>query len=195
MTDAAVPDSVPAPDSRRRVPHGVIGMLIFVITETMFFAAFISAYLIISAGALAWPPPDQPRLPVEVTAFSTVLLLISGVLMVPVARAFKRGDLEKTQKLLLAALALGATFLAFQGFEWARLIKYGLTFTSSNYGGFFYLIVGTHALHAVAAVAALFYVYMRLKKGTLQGSQLWTAQVFWYFVVGLWPILYVLVYL
>jgi heme/copper-type cytochrome/quinol oxidase subunit 3 len=194
MTDAPVATSA-APPERRRIPDGVVGMLIFIVTEIMFFAAFISAYLIVSAGALAWPPPDQPRLPAEATAATTLLLLISGALMVPVARAFKAGDLDKTRKLLFVSVALGTAFVAFQGIEWVRLIKYGLTFTSSNYGAFFYLIIGTHAIHAVAAIGGLFYVYSNLRKGVLKGSQLWTAQTFWYFVVGIWPILYITVYL
>jgi heme/copper-type cytochrome/quinol oxidase subunit 3 len=193
MTDA--PAVTPALQERRRIPNGVVGMLIFIVTEIMFFAAFISAYLIVSAGALAWPPPDQPRLPVEATAATTLLLLISGALMVPIARAYKAGDLDKTRKLLFISIALGTAFVVFQGVEWVRLIKYGLTVTSSNYGGFFYLIIGTHAIHAVAAIGGLYYVYSNLKKGILRAGQLWTAQVFWYFVVGIWPILYILVYL
>ncbi|GIT63008.1 MAG: hypothetical protein Ct9H300mP21_05540 [Pseudomonadota bacterium] len=40
-----------------------IGMLIFMVTEAMFFAALISAYLVIRAGLEEWPPWGQPRLP------------------------------------------------------------------------------------------------------------------------------------
>jgi cytochrome c oxidase subunit 3 len=67
--------------------------------------------------------------------------------------------------------------------------------TSSTYGGFFYLIVGLHALHAIAALAVLTLACLQLQRGWLASSQLATAGVFWYFVVGLWPILYGLVYL
>ena len=71
------------PQTRRRqiVPNGMLGMLIFTLTELMFFLALISAFLIIKARSDVWPPLDQPRLPVEMTAFNTVLLLISGVLL------------------------------------------------------------------------------------------------------------------
>ncbi|MDP7105628.1 MAG: cytochrome c oxidase subunit 3, partial [Roseibacillus sp.] len=86
-------------------------------------------------------------------------------------------------------------FVLFQGFEWVRLIKFGLTMKSSTYGSFFYLIIGTHALHAVAALVVLVLVYRNLKRKTLAPENFWAAQVFWYFVVGIWPILYILVYL
>ena len=82
-----------------------------------------------------------------------------------------------------------------QGVEWARLVAQGLTLTSSTLGSFFYLIVGLHALHAIAALCVLVYTWRRLERGWLAQDQLAAAQVFWYFVVGLWPVLYGVVYL
>ena len=56
--------------------------------------------------------------------------------------------------------------------------------TSSTLGSFFYLIVGLHALHAVVALGLLVATWRRLRSGFLASSQLATAEVFWYFVVG-----------
>ena len=92
-------------------------------------------------------------------------------------------------------MALGAFFVLFQGWEWVQLLGEGLTLQSSSLGSFFYLIVGMHALHAVAALLVLFWVASRLRQGFLASSQLATAEVFWYFVVGVWPVLYLVVYL
>ena len=194
MTAAA-----PSPARPRRQPvvsSAVMGTLVFVASETMFFAAFISAWMVVSAGATAWPPPDQPRLPVESTAFNTAALLASGVVLFLANRARARGDAPaRVSRLMLAALALGAFFVVFQGYEWFRLLRYGLTMTSSTFGGFFYLIVGTHALHAVAAIVTLGIMCRRLRAGTLRDPAFHASQVFWYFVVGVWPVLYWLVYL
>jgi heme/copper-type cytochrome/quinol oxidase subunit 3 len=92
-------------------------------------------------------------------------------------------------------MLLGAFFVAFQGAEWVALIRQGLTLTSSTLGGFFYLIVGIHGIHAVAALAVLAHTWLRIRRGWLASSQLAAAEVFWYFVVGVWPILYGVVYL
>ena len=62
-------------------------------------------------------------------------------------------------------------------------------------GGFFYLIVGAHALHALAGLSVLSVAYVRLHQGRLKGDFLAATQVLWYFVVVLWPFLYVRVYL
>jgi heme/copper-type cytochrome/quinol oxidase subunit 3 len=171
-------------------------MLIFVAAEVMFFAALISAYLIVSSGFSDWPPPDQPRLPVITTAFNTCALLLSGTMIFHANLSLTRsGPGRRTSRLLLTAIALGAIFVLFQGFEWVRLIHFGLTMKSSTYGSFFYLIIGTHALHAVAALLVLIVVYRRLRRNALSPESFWAAQVFWYFVVGVWPILYILIYL
>jgi cytochrome c oxidase subunit 3 len=182
---------------RRREPlvaNGVLGMLIFVAAEAMFFAGLISAFSIIRSSAILWPPPDQPRLPLEATALNTAALLASGVLLFVARRRFNRNRLRARQ-VLMASMLLGAFFVCFQGAEWVRLVGQGLTLTSSTLGSFFYLIVGLHALHAVAGLCVLGYAWLRLQRGWLASSQLATAEVFWYFVVGLWPVLYLVVYL
>jgi cytochrome c oxidase subunit 3 len=176
------------------VPSGVMGMLIFVFTESMLFAGLISAFTIIKAGAMIWPPPGQPRLPVEATAVTTAALLASGVLLYLARRRFDE-DRRAALRPLLLSMLLGAFFVIFQGVEWIALIGQGLTLTSSALGSFFYLIVGLHALHAVIALGVLVQTWRRLRSGFLASSQLATAEVFWYFVVGLWPILYGVVYL
>ena len=179
---------------RPLLPSPVLGMLIFVIAELMMFAGLISAFSIVKAGALGWPPPGQPRLPVEATAFNTAMLLASAGALFHANRAFLL-DRATARGPLFAAIGLGAFFVCFQGYEWISLISHGLTLTSSNYGSFFYLIVGTHGLHALAGLAVLARSALKLRRGSLAAGDFAASQVFWYFVVGLWPVLYLLVYL
>ena len=174
--------------------NGIVAILLFVVTEVMFFAGLISAFIVTKAG-MVWPPADQPRLPVAATALNTLVLLTSGVALLKAERAFTEFDSGRTKKMLALAIGLGVFFVVFQGYEWVRLIGFGLTMTSSTYGSFFYLIVGAHALHAVAALLALSYCAQQLAHDELTRAAFLTAQIFWYFVVLLWPILYVLVYL
>jgi heme/copper-type cytochrome/quinol oxidase subunit 3 len=170
-------------------------MLVFVITEAMLFAGMISAFSVVRASApLGWPPLDQPRLPAESTAVNTAFLIASGVLVAIAAVRFERSP--ATAKLPLGAgIALGAVFVAAQGREWVALIAQGLTLTSSALGSFFYLIIGSHGVHAVIALGVLGWAFVRLARGTLTDEQFWTVRVFWYFVVGIWPFLYQQVYL
>ncbi len=177
------------------IPNGVLGMLVFVLTEIMFFAGLISAYLIAKGAATTgWPPPGQPRLPIEETAVNTAALLLSGVVLLFANRAFADRPAH-ARRLLVVTMLLGTFFVGFQGAEWLALLREGLTITTSTHGSFFYLLIGAHALHAVAALGSLLYAYGRLRRGTLDRSTFWAVQVFWYFVVGVWPVLYHQVYL
>jgi cytochrome c oxidase subunit 3 len=190
-------DQRPAPARREPiVPNGVLGMLIFIFTEVMFFSGLISAHAIVRSNAAGqmWPPFGQPRLPVQETAVNTAALLVSGIVLLIAWFAFRREPSRARIPLLLSIL-LGGFFVWFQGLEWAALLREGLTLQSSSYGGFFYLIVGSHAAHALAALAALIWSWFRLDKNRLTASQFATVAAFWYFVVLVWPVLYVKVYL
>lgn len=178
------------------IPDGVVGMLLFIFTEVMFFSGLVSAHAIVKSQAAGqmWPPYGQPRLPVEETALNSLALLVSGVVLVFAWFAFKRE--KPTARIpLFMSMLLGIAFVGFQGVEWAALLAEGLTMQSSAYGAFFYLIVGAHALHAVGALAALVWAFDRLDKGKLTSAQLATVSAFWYFVVLVWPVLYWTVYL
>jgi len=181
------------PHSQKIAANGIVGMLLFIATEVMFFAGLISAFIVTRAGVV-WPPVNQPRLPVEATALNTLLLLASGLALWQANRAFGEFDGERTKKLLGLTIALGFCFVVIQGYEWLRLLSFGLTVQSSIYGAFFYMIVGTHALHAVVALLALGYCYLQFGHNDLPRTTFSATQIFWYFVVLLWPILYVLVY-
>ena len=195
---AAYPiDQRPAPVRREPlISNGVLGMLIFIFTETMFFSGLISAHAIVRSNAAGqmWPPFGQPRLPVQETAVNTAALLVSGLVLLIAWFAFRREPSRARIPLLLSIL-LGGFFVWFQGLEWAALLREGLTLQSSSYGGFFYLIVGSHAAHALAALAGLIWAWFRLDKDRLTTSQFATVAAFWYFVVLVWPVLYVKVYL
>ena len=183
--------------NRKLVSNGVLGMLIFAFAEVMFFAGLISAFIIVKENAVGgvWPPLGQPRLPFEQTLINTIALLASGVLMVVAQRKFRRKDVRKSKALLMTAIVLGTFFVGFQGAEWLALIGQGLTLTSSTLGSFFYTIVGAHGLHAVAALCAMIWAWVRMRKGALTAGAFGTVQVFWYFVVLLWPFIYLRVYM
>ena len=193
VTDLALSVS----DRRGRLADNcVFGMALAVFVEVMLFAGFIAGFSIVrnSTPAGLWPPPDQPRLPIATTAFNTAMLLASGVTLYLAHRAFGRRGPRPAARWMGWTLLLGGLFVVLQGVEWVRLIAQGLTLTSSQLGGFFYLIVGAHAAHALAALVALVIFWRAMRVGRLSPSAFGAVQLFWYFVVLMWPIIYWQVY-
>jgi len=183
-------------ERRQLVSSSIFATVIMIMTEVMFFAALISAYMIIRSGAEEWPPWGQPRLPVFATAINSLTLLASAFCLHRSVKVFS-SQASQSKQLLALAIALGIVFVSVQGYEWVQLISFGLTITSSTYGGVFYLIIGAHGLHVIGGLLALLACLRRLNSTSQQLTidNFRAAQIFWYFVVGVWPILYTLVYL
>ena len=163
----------------------------------MFFSGLISAHTIVKTTALnGWPPPGQPRLPIGETLINTAALIASGfVLYVGAPRVPQAPDAGALARCWSRSL-LGAFFVAFQGAEWVALLREGLTLTTQHARE---LLLPDHR-HARAARdcrlgRACCGRTCRLRRSELLLSQLVTVQIFWYFVVALWPILYWRVYL
>lgn len=192
------------PESRPLIDNARLGMLIFLGAETMFFAALVAAFMILRLGAQVWPPPFQPRLPVGVTGVNTLILLASSLTMTRALRANRRGDRDGLVAGLGQTALLGFVFLAVQGYEWARLVHFGLTVSSGAYGATFYTLIGAHGVHVLAALIWLSIVLVGARWGRSRavGGGIRPQRVavslcgmYWYFVVFLWPVLYTLVYL
>jgi heme/copper-type cytochrome/quinol oxidase subunit 3 len=181
--------------------NGALGMILFVATEIMFFSGLISSFVVnASDNAGSWPPKWQPRLPVEATAFNTLLLLASAATLFMAIRKAKNQTDENfkvSSRFLKLTMLLGGAFVLLQGIEWVRLIHGGLTTSSSLFGAFFYTIIGAHGLHAVGGIIYLFMVSLKIIKTidfNLKVKMMNTLSIYWYFVVLLWPVLYLLVY-
>ncbi len=175
-----------------------LGVMLFIGAEGMFFAGLLSAFLVFRTGSPVWPPPFQPRLPIIVTAVNTLILLASSYTMHRALRAIRRGHTQGLVDWLAVTAVLGMTFLGVQGYEWARLLQFGLTLSSSVYGATFYTLIGCHAAHVFGAAIWLLIVLAIAKKRRYTREQFGGVQVcgiYWYFVVALWPILFGLVYL
>lgn len=186
------------PERKPLVSNVVLGMLAFLWAETMFFAGLVSAFLYLRLGAPVWPPPLQPRLPVEVTGVNTVILLLSGVTLARALRAIRRGNRDGLATGLGQTALLGAIFLGVQGYEWVRLVNFGLWLSSGVYGATFYTLIGIHGVHVLGALIWLSIILFRVYRGSFTAwahVPVVACGMYWYFVVFLWPILYVLVYL
>ena len=128
LTTSDVSISNKPPQKKSPISNGMIGMTIFIVTEVMFFAALISAYIVISSGQDEWPPWGQPRLPIETTAINTLVLIASGIVMFFSQKFFMNKKNFDGQKWMGISILLGIFFLIAQGREWLELIDFEVYF-------------------------------------------------------------------
>jgi len=184
--------------SRPLLDNVRLAMLFFLSAETMLFGAFVSGFFVLRLAAPQWPPPLQPRLPVIVTGLNTFVLMTSSAALIAAMAGFRRRDRTRLVRGLALTGALGVLFLAVQGYEWARLIHYGLRVTSGAYGATFYTLIGLHAAHVLGALVWLLVALRLAATGRFldgRAGVLRACAIYWHYVVALWPVLYVSVYL
>ena len=179
--------------SRRLLSNQVFGMLVFVTTEVMFFVALISSFLVIRGDASRFIIPDGLKLPVAMTAYNTIALLLSGICLFLASYKTKDYLSSESKPYYWWAVVLGLFFVLVQGYEWFQLLSFGLSMRSNIFGALFFLLIGSHAFHAICGILFLSLLFLA-KRGQIFKEDLKAAQIFWFFVVGIWPVLYGLVY-
>jgi cytochrome c oxidase subunit III len=190
------------------VSHGLrLGMVLFIISEVMFFAAFFWAFFDASlfpkhpledVWAImegVWPPSGiTPFDPWHLPFLNTLILLLSGTTVTWAHYALLQDDREGLVTGLGLTVLLGATFTALQAFEYSHA---AFGFKDGVYASTFYLATGFHGLHVLIGTIFLFVCWLRAKSGTLTkeghlGFEF--AAWYWHFVDVVWLFLFVCIY-
>lgn len=178
----------------RGVSGPVMGMVLFVAGEAMFFAAFFAAYFSLKAIAPKWPPAGITPPDVGLPSILTGILIVSSVVIQFSVRAVRRGNVRRSQQLLAVTALLGVCFLALQAYDYTRLtfgIKDGI------YPSLFYVMTGLHMAHVAGGVVLLFIVgtqSLNKQTGWAQHETLQSAAIYWDFVDVVWIFLFLVFY-
>jgi len=187
----------PPPPASSSINAVQLGVLLFIGSEIMLFAGLLAVYTAFRFGNLTWPSA-QLYLPVKVTWVNTFFLLSSCYTMYRAVSAGRKDLRGSLVTYLTVTALLGTLFVSIQGYEWVQLIRDGFTITTGVYGATFYLLIGCHALHVLGAVVWLLVVVWLARQGRFPSSRFVGVEVcawYWYFVGGLWVLLFALVYL
>jgi cytochrome c oxidase subunit 3 len=179
------------------VSNARLGLVLLIGAETMLFTGLLGAYVMFRFGSIVWPSA-QLYLPVGVTWINTLVLLCSGYTMALAVRAARTDRQQYLVHWLALTSTLGTVFLTVQGYEWMQLIEDGLTVSTGIYGATFYILIGCHALHVLAAVIWLLVVVWLAGRGYFSQRQSIGVELcgmYWYFVGVVWMVLFGLVYL
>ena len=103
-------------DTSTGLNHRKMLMWVFLGSDCLFFGSLISTYLIYRGQSLVGPFPNEV-FDIPTTSVSTFVLLMSSMAMVLGYAAINRGDMKAFRVWIFCTALLGATFLAFQTFE------------------------------------------------------------------------------
>jgi cytochrome c oxidase subunit 3 len=177
-----------------------MGMILFIVSEVMFFMAFFWAFFhsslapTIEIGAM-WPPKGIEVLnPWEVPFLNTVILLTSGAAVTWCHHAILAGHQKQAMYSLIVTVLLAIFFTGFQVLEY---LEAPFNISDSVYGACFYLATGFHGFHVFVGTSFLAICLIRLMKHHFTKKHHFgfeAAAWYWHFVDVVWLFLFVAIY-
>ncbi len=201
MTEAAVMHAGAEPQESPLTPEnlGKLGMWLFLAGDAMSFGCLIVGYGILRYASSSWPVPKEV-LGINLTAFMTLLLIVSSVTMVLSLAAIQNGERAKFQKFLGLTILGGVIFLGCQAYEWTHLIGHrlpevGLSFSTHLFATTFFILTGFHGMHVTGGVIYNSCVLAAVSRGRYGAKHVEIAGLYWHFVDLVWILIFTFVYL
>jgi cytochrome c oxidase subunit 3 len=196
------------PSGEARAPHRgrqeypaplVLGMVLFIASEIIFFGSLFAAYYTLRSGAPVWPPPDTlaafaPQARLQATAASLVLWG-SSVPMHLAMQSLRRQDLAAMRGWLFLTIGMGIVFMGWKFSEWASS---PFSVSTHAYGTIFFGLTGFHALHLLVGLILLSGVVARIAQGAYRGGDRSGPEAvayYWHFVDAVWVGVFATIYL
>src|SRR5271154_4229625 len=145
-------------------------MWLFLVSDTMTFAALILAYSYLRLANPDWPRPFEFSPAIINATIMTVILLGSSLTMVFAVSSSRAGERAKAVRYLLLTAGGGIVFDILHIREWFHLFSEGYGFGKSPqgvplFGSAFFGITGMHLAHVTIGVIYLTIVAVGYGRG------------------------------
>ena len=180
------------------MPTALVGMLLFIASEVMFFGGLFATYFNARASAATgtWGPPEGAHeLDLPLAAVLTAILVASSFTMQFGVWAIRRGDTGKLRMWTAITLGLGILFLAGQLYDYSTL---GFGIADGVFGTVFYTLTGFHGAHVFGGVVGLTIVLARALRGQFSARNhvaVEAVSMYWHFVDVVWIGVFSTIYL
>jgi cytochrome c oxidase subunit 3 len=176
------------------------GMMLFILSEVMFFVAFFWAFFNASLFPVGgvWPPEGIKMVdPLNLPLMMTMILLLSGCTVTWAHAAILENEKESFVVALGLSALLGFIFLCFQVYEYSHLASHYFGFTDGIFASTFYMATGFHGFHVLVGAIFLAVCWLRAKKDHFTKESHFgfeSAAWYWHFVDVVWLFLFIAVY-
>nr|YP_448743.1 cytochrome c oxidase subunit III [Petrobius brevistylis]AAX39855.1 cytochrome c oxidase subunit III [Petrobius brevistylis] len=176
------------------------GMILFIISELIFFISFFWAFFHSSLSptpslGCSWPPAGiMPFNPFQVPLLNTTILLTSGVSVTWAHHSLMENNHTQALQGLIFTIFLGIYFSSLQAFEYSEV---PFTIADAVYGSTFFVATGFHGLHVLIGTAFLATCLFRHSSCHFSAQHHFgfeAAAWYWHFVDVVWLFLYISIY-
>lgn len=176
------------------------GMILFIVSEIMFFFAFFWAFFhsslspVFNIGGI-WPPESIELFSTSgIPLTNTFFLLSSGVTVTWAHHALINRAKKQFIVALLWTLILALIFTSLQALEY---FESPFTISDGVYGSCFFMTTGFHGFHVIIGTIFLFVSLVRLVFSHFTNSHHFGFEAgawYWHFVDVVWLFLFIMVY-
>ncbi len=195
-----------AHDERGGISNVVLGMLLFITSEVMFFAGLFAAYFNVRANAPVWPPvipdtipPEQYHLEIlPLVGPATVLLILSSFTCQFAVWAIRKGDRTGFLRNIGVTFVIAIVFLIMQATDYVLLYEEGITLSMGPFGTTYFTLTGFHGAHVFGGAIMLGVVLYRGLAGQFSARHhdaVEAVSLYWHFVDVVWILLFSILYL
>jgi cytochrome c oxidase subunit 3 len=199
------PTAALAHDARGGISNPILGMILFICSEVMFFSGLFAAYFSVRASAIQWPPivANDPALTEHFNLHAepwfaaglTLILITSSVTCQLGVWAIRRDDRTGFIRAMGVTLVLGIVFLIGQIYDYATL---GFGVSDTPFGTTFYTLTGFHGAHVFGGAVMLSVVLYRGLAGQFSSRHhdaVEATSLYWHFVDVVWIALFATLYI
>ena len=179
----------------RGVNTALLGMLLFIASEVMFFGGLFAVYFNVRAANRVWPPEGFHVEALPIPLIATIILVVSSFTMQWAIWRIRVNDRTGMNRALMVTLLLGIVFLAIQLYDYTTL---GFGLSSGVYGSLFYTMTGFHGAHVFGGVIGILVVMLRGMAGQFSAGHhvaVEAVSIYWHFVDVVWIALFTTLYL
>jgi len=179
------------------MPTVLVGMLLFIASEVMFFGGLFATYFNARASVPAgsWGPPAGGHLDLPLAAVLTAILVASSFTMQFGVWAVRRGDTGGLRMWTAITLVLGILFLAGQLYDYSEL---GFGVGDGVFATTFYTLTGFHGAHVFGGVVGLTIILARTLRGQFSARNhvaVEAVSMYWHFVDVVWIAVFTTIYI
>ena len=179
------------------MPTALLGMLLFIASEVMFFGGLFATYFNARATAAGeWgPPPGVHELDIVLAGVLTVVLVTSSFTMQFGVWAIRRGNIGQLRLWTAVTLILGVAFLLGQLYDYSTL---GFSLGDGPFGTTFYTLTGFHGAHVFGGTVGLTILLARAMRGQFSARNhvaVEAISMYWHFVDVVWIAVFSTIYL
>lgn len=183
------------PNKRARFVPGQPDMWVFVLFETLVFAAYFSFYLFYRARSPELFLHSQAQLDLRIGVFNTLILLLSSWSVARCVQSSRVGAYRAAMRDVFITAAFAAVFLFFKVFEWVRLVRTGNGLDSSEFFSYYFFLTGIHFIHLLIGFIVLGVIVYQLRSPARRSQQLVeTCATYWHTVDFLWVLIFAMLY-